>query len=412
MNLRLALLFATASVLIASQVLAQEYYVCSCDSGADPDCLAGSDGDPGSSNEPWLGYERARTAFPSLTAGGSIRFCRGGAWDINAGTRWVNTSCQADNPCIVGDYAPTWGSGDETRPILHRLDSTHGFALEDGGAAEHEEGYVFENLDLRGSGTDSGWGFFLYNDIDDVLIRNLSIRDFAIGVHLAGSNACNVSDPLCDGRNERLTLLGSTIQDNSAQGWLGASSGDQILYNHFEDNGTTAIFDHNIYVSGSSGGQTHGIRVIGNRLYRSALDAGGVCRGVSLVVHGEHDDLRIAGNEVWEDLGLAGGGCWGIAVDNGYGSAEGFTNVVIAGNTVRNVGNLAIGVGACADCTIENNMIVHEQDFGISAIAARTERWAPAIYLKTRSSSATTPSGSDRTAAGRRSRSGTWATTT
>ncbi len=189
-------------------------------------------------------------------------------------------------------------------------------------------------------------------------------------MHLAGSNPCNGADPDCDGRNERITLLGSTIRNNSAQGWLGASSGSQILYNDFENNGTTAIFDHNIYVSGSGGGQTHGIRVVGNRLYRSALDTSGVCRGVSLVVHGEHDDLRIEGNEIWEDVGFAGGGCWGIAVDNGYGSAEGFTNVVIAGNTVRNVGNLAIGVGACADCTIENNVIVHDQDFGITAIAA------------------------------------------
>ncbi len=370
MSYRPYLLPLVMLALGVSQAAGQEFYVCSCDTGADVDCQPGSNAAAGTLAEPWLTYEKARTEFGSLAAGGSIRFCRGGAWDINAGTRWVNQSCEAANPCTVGDYSPGWGSGDEARPILQRLDSTHGFALEDGGDAEHEEGYVFENLDLRGSGTDSGWGFFLYNDIDDVVIRNLSITDFAIGVHLAGSNPCNGSDPECDGRNERLTLLGSTIRDNSAQGWLGASSGSQILYNHFESNGSTAIFDHNIYVSGSGGGQTQGIRVIGNRLYRSALDTGGVCKGVSLVVHGEHNDLRIEGNEIWEDVGFAAGGCWGIAVDNGYGSAEGFTNVVIAGNTVRNVGNLAIGVGACAACTIENNVIIHDQDFGITAIAA------------------------------------------
>ena len=357
-------------ILGYSHAAAQQYYVCACDTGADTDCQAGDDAANGTITEPWRSYEKARIEFSSLSPGGATRFCRGGAWDVIAGTRWVNQSCEAGNSCVVGDYTAPWGSGDEARPIIQRLDSTHGFALEDGGDAEHEEGYVFENLDLRGSGTESGWGFFLYNDIDDVLIRNLSITDFAIGVHLAGSNACNGGDPECDGRNERITLLGSTIRDNSAQGWLGASSGSQILYNHFENNGSTAIFDHNIYVSGSGGGQTHGIRVVGNQLYRSALDAGGVCRGVSLVVHGEHDDLRIEGNEIWEDVGLAGGGCWGIAVDNGYGSAEGFTNVVIAGNTVRNVGNLAIGVGACAGCTIENNVIIHDQDFGITAIAA------------------------------------------
>jgi hypothetical protein len=370
MKYRLLLFLVSILILGTSLATAQQRYLCSCDTGADPDCQVGNDATSGTIAEPWLTYERGRTEFSSLAAGGAIRFCRGGAWDVDAGTRWVNQDCEAGNPCVVGDYVAPWASGDEARPIIHRLDSTHGFALEDGGNAEHEEGYVFENLDLRGSATDSGWGFFLYNDIDDVTIRNVSIEDFGIGVHLAGSNPCNGADPDCDGRNERLTLLGSSIRNNSAQGWLGASSGSQILYTDFENNGSTAIFDHNIYVSGSGGGQTHGIRVVGNRLFQSALDTSGVCRGVSLVVHGEHDDLRIEGNEIWEDVGFAGGGCWGIAVDNGYGSAEGFTNVVIAGNTVRNVGNLAIGVGACANCTIENNVIVHDQSFGITAIAA------------------------------------------
>lgn len=364
------LFFVSLAILGFSQVTAQQHYVCSCDTGSDTDCQAGSDSASGDIDTPWLSYEKARNEFSNLAPGGAIRFCRGGAWDVTAGTRWVNQACLAGNPCLVGDYAASWSSGDEARPIIQRLDSTHGFALEDGGDAEHEEGYVFENLDLRGTGTDSGWGFFLYNDIDDVVIRNLSIMDFAIGVHLGGSNTCNGADQDCDGRNERITLRDSTIRDNSAQGWLGASTGTLILNNHFENNGSTAIFDHNIYVSGSSGGPTDGIRVVGNRLYRSALDISGVCRGVSLVVHGEHDDLRIEGNEVWEDVELAGGGCWGIAVDNGYGSAEGFTNIVIARNTVRNVGNLAIGVGACADCMIENNVIIHDQDFGITGIAA------------------------------------------
>jgi hypothetical protein len=233
MNSRPVLFLISILILWTSQVMAQERYICSCDTGADADCEAGSDSASGSIAAPWLSYEKARTEFSSLSPGGAIRFCRGGAWDVIAGTRWVNQGCEAGNPCVVGDYAAPWGSGDEERPIIQRLDSAHGFALEDGGNAEHEEGYVFENLDLRGTGTESGWGFFLYNDIDDVVIRDLSITEFAIGVHLAGSNACNAADPDCDGRNERITLLHSSIRDNSAQGWLGASSGTQILLNDF-----------------------------------------------------------------------------------------------------------------------------------------------------------------------------------
>lgn len=364
-RLTVALLLSLACLAEARAV---EYHVCACDAGADADCVSGSDGAPGSAGAPWLSFDKARTEFGSIAAGDAIRFCRGGAWNITAGTRWVNGDCTAAQRCVVGDYTPPWASGNENRPILVRADGGHGFALEDGGDAEHEEGYLFENLDMRGQV--SGWGFFFYNDIDDVTLRNLSITGFGIGVHLAGSNACNGADPECDGRNERIVLEDSYVADSEAQGWLGASSGSKILRNTFEANGTTAIFDHNIYVSGSGGGQTQGIEVVGNTLYQSALDGDGVCRAVSLVVHGEHDDLLIADNVVHEDLGFAGPGCWGIAVDNGYSAPEGFTDVVIRGNAVLNVGNVGIGVGACVRCTIENNLIVHQQDFGVTAIAA------------------------------------------
>jgi hypothetical protein len=343
------------------------YYVCDCASGADSDCVAGNDAATGTVGAPWRNYEKARTTFGTLAPGDAIRFCTGGAWDVSAGDRWVNLNCTAADRCWVGDYTPPWASGNEGRPIIRRTDGADGFALEDGGNAEHEEGYVFENLDIRGSGSSAG--FFLYNDIDDVEIRNVLIQGFSLGVHLAGSNACNSSDPRCDGQNDRITLRDSTIVNNVSQGWLGASNGTQLISNTFENNGSTAVFDHNIYISGASGGQTTGIRVIGNRLYHSTM-VNDECTAVSLVVHGQHDQLLIEGNEVWEDVGHAGQGCWGIAVDNGYGEAEGFTNVIIRGNRVRNVGNLAIGVGACANCVIENNVIIHEQNFGITAIAA------------------------------------------
>ncbi|MCP4898454.1 MAG: hypothetical protein GY906_15880, partial [bacterium] len=153
---------------------AADWYFCDCESGADPDCVVGSDSGDGTASVPWQSFEKARTTFGSLAAGDGIRFCRGGAWAISGGTRWVNTSCQADLRCVVGDYTPWWGTGNEGRPLLRRTDGSHGFALEDGGNAEHEEGYLFQNLDLR-STTGTGNGFFLYNDIDDVEIDNVSI---------------------------------------------------------------------------------------------------------------------------------------------------------------------------------------------------------------------------------------------
>jgi len=272
---------------------------------------------------------------------------------------------------VVEDYNPPWASGDEAMPIIWVRSDQNAFSLEDGGNADHEEGYVFRNLELRCTVCDqtNRWGFFLYNDIDDVLLDHLVIDGFAIGVHLAGSNACS-NDAQCDGQNDRLTLRDSTIINNYGQGFLGSGNETIIEGNVFENNGTTAVYDHNIYYSGAAA-HTTGSRIRNNELYHSAWQPTGSCTATSLVVHGEHDDLVIEGNRVWEDVGGADRGCWGIAVDPGYqNEAEGFTNVVIRSNSVINVGNLGIGVSSCQNCVIEDNVIVQEQDFNFRAIAA------------------------------------------
>jgi MYXO-CTERM domain-containing protein len=365
---------AAASLALAFCPLARaaDYYVCDCAADADADCQAGDDGADGTSEAAaWQTYSKARSEFGSLAPGDAILFCDGGAFSVEGGSRWVNTSCLADNPCVVSDYAPAWGSGDEALPLIRQAGSGHGFAFEDGGDAEHEEGYHVSNLHMvcTSCESDGGNAFFLYNDIDDVVIENVTMDGFTIGVHLAGSNACS-SDPQCDGQNSRLTVRGCTIVNSTAQGFLGAGDGTVIENNYFENNGSREIFDHNIYYSGVQHGGTTGSRIAGNELYRSCLNADGECSAVSLVVHGNHTGLVIEDNLVREDVGLAGGGCWGIAVDGGYDEAESFTDTVIRGNMVVNVGNMAIGVSSCVNCLIENNVVISEQtDFGTTGIA-------------------------------------------
>lgn len=366
-------LFCMLGLLWVSKVHASEFHVCDCANGAVAGCIAGDDAASGTLAAPWRSYERARLAFAGLAAGDAVLFCRGGAWDIaGAGERWVNGQCQPAQRCRIGAYLPAGGNADTPRPLLRRLDGDDGFSLADGGSAEREAGYLIEGLGLQAT-TQAGNGIFLQNDVDDVLISDMHIDGFRIGVYLAGSNACG-ADPDCDGRNERIVLQDSQISGNHFSGWLGASNDSMILNSLFVGNGSNAVFDHNIYLSDSAGAPVSGMRVIGNRLYQSALDAEGVCRGVSLVVHGVHSNLLIEGNEVWEDLGRAAGGCWGIAVDPGYGDdPEAFSQVMIRGNLVRNVGNQAIGVASCSQCTIENNVIIQEQPasaFRSVAIAA------------------------------------------
>ena len=344
---------------------ATDYHYCDCQTGASNQCIAGTDSNNGTSaSSPRQSFANASSTFSNLSAGDSIKFCRGGAFSISGGNKWVNNNCTASNKCSVTSYdLPGQTSPQLSRPILTQSGNGHAFSLADGGDSDHEEGYSFTNLDLRCTGClrNGGTGFFLFNDIDDVIISNVSMDGFNIGVSLQKSNPINTGD----GTLDNITIDNVQIVNSVRQGIQGGAYGLTISDSYFENNGEGTIFDHNIYIS-----LGNNITLSGNELYRSSLDANGKCTGAPIVVHGVIDNLLIENNYVHEDLGKANTSCWGITVDNGYAGTEEFTNVTIRGNKVVNVGNLSIGITSCATCTIENNVILQQQTFGSTAINA------------------------------------------
>jgi parallel beta-helix repeat protein len=305
-------------------------------------------------------------AFSSLNAGETVAFCRGGSFKIEGDREWVNPSCTNSSRCVVRDYPPPWSTQALPKPILTAT-SGDAFSFADSGDAEHEGGYTFLNLDIRStSGGTSGNGFFVYNDVDDVLVCGVDIMGFDIGFHAAGSNPPAAGSG-SDGKNARVVLRYSGLSGNGNQGYLGGCDDCGVEDSYFENNGfRQATFNHNIYFSPR--GAT-GMFARNNYLYRSAM-VGGKCEGTSLVVHGQLNGLTIEGNTIEEDIDAVGDQCWGIAVDSGYGGeAEAFRNVTIRGNTVKNVGNLGIGLNSCQGCVIENNAVIQEQAIESALIA-------------------------------------------
>lgn len=351
-----------ATLAAGRSALAATYYACDCGPGSRAACVSGSNAAAGTSpTTPWKSVAKARQAFGTLAAGDTIAFCRGGSFTVDGGS-WVNNRCKADTPCTITDYAPPWGTGGEGRALINTPVGKYAFSFADGGNADHEEGYVVSNLELRGT-NGTGYGFFLFNDIDDVVLDNLVVSAFDVGVLIQGSNTPNTGS---NGRNERITLKNSRIIDNAGQGFEGSCDGCSIINTIFDNNGYRgATFYHNLYWDGavaSTGG-----RIAGNTLTRSAVVAN-KCQGVSLVVHGIHANLTIENNIIQEEVGSAVEGCWGIAVDTGYASAEAFTGLIVRGNTINNVGNVGIGLNACSDCLIEGNSITQGQSFSTIAI--------------------------------------------
>ena len=339
------------------------YFACDCGPGANAACIAGNDDATGTSPAtPWKTIEKARLAFAGLSAGDTIALCRGGAFTL-IGHDWENPRCTAENPCTVTDYAPDWETSCTDRAIVTCPAAGTAFSFTDSGNADHEEGYVISNLDVRGT-DGTGTGFFFFNDIDDVILSNLIISRFDIGVLIQGSNLPN---PGSNARNERITLKNSQILDNASQGFEGSCDDCVIQNNIFENNGYRDIaYYHNLYWDGAV--ESKGGRISGNILSRSSV-VGNTCQGVSLIVHGKHQSLMIERNVVYEEVGMASQACWGIAVDTAYESPEGFPGLVIRGNIIKNMGNIGIGVNACTDCLIEGNQILQENSFTTTAIA-------------------------------------------
>lgn len=341
-----------------------DYYICNCLAGADSDCVQGLDANSGTTPQaPWQSYEQARQQFASLNPGEVIAFCQGGSFAPSSSTVWNNTSCLKNSPCTVRNYAPPWGSGDEGKPIIT---NTAGgvFDLSNPGYSQHEEGYTFSNLDLRGN--DNGVGIFIYNDLDDLNLEFLAITGFQIGVQVAGSNPNHL--PGSDGESKRIALYGSRIIDNSGQGWLGGCDDCVIEATYFENNGFAGpTFYHAIYWSDPNDTGTDRGIIKNNEIYRSTQQ-GGSCSGTPLVSHGVHSDLLIESNYVHEDPGTASSNCWGMTFDPAYSYAEGFRRLTIRGNRVEHVGNIGIGCASCSDTIIENNIVVQSSS-SITAIA-------------------------------------------
>lgn len=349
--------------LFAVTAQATDYHVCS----------NGSDSNDGLSHDTaWETYAKANSKFGSLDGGDSILFCSGEEFVAGKGARWTNYNSTRDDRVTISSYTHP-ESANSGYPTIYSANES-AFKIEDGGNADHDEGYVISKLVLKGGGNHNG--IFIYNDADFIDIIDVEIFDFSIGIQLAGSNAPNSGS---DKRNSDLIVRRAYVHDNGGQGFLGG--GDNLLIEDsvFVNNGfDRAVFNHNIYLSGSGGAVSNEV-VRNNKLYRSTM-IGGECSGVSLVAHGDHTNLLIENNVIWEDVGAVTRSCWGIALDNGHGGAdlEQFPSLIIRGNTVVNTGNMLIGCAVCRDVTIEDNVIVHQNAFAASAIVVpdRNENYA------------------------------------
>ena len=325
-------------------------------------CDKGDDANDGRSElTPFKSFSKGMSTFNTMNAGDSVLFCRGGVFSVSA-TKLFNQKCSASSVCTIADY----GDGSLERPQLVANDVT-ALRFEEGGSADQDGGYAVRNLILSSS-TKTKIGVFFFNEVDDVVLDNLHIQGFHIGVYAAGTNGLNLG---ANGYNDRITLKNSTILDNEGQGWLGGGNELLIENNHFENNGFgKAVYNHNIYLESPSkqlGFSINTVTIRGNTLYKTAI-VNGQCSGVSLVAHGVISNLTIEDNLIKEDVGAVSPHCWGIGIDPGNTLDEVFTNVRIINNKLLNMGNIAIECSSCDGVVVEENTITDQANILLAGI--------------------------------------------
>lgn len=346
---------ALVCLSLATSASAATYYVADCQTGADPACVPGSDGNAGTSpNAPWRTTTRVGSVLATLAAGDQVLFARGGSW-VNASMNATNLHATPAMPIVFDAYTPSWGPG-TARPILtESRTGTNLFNFNDQGSQVLDGGYTIKNLDLRGGGT-GNWGIFLYNGVQHVTIDDVSVSGFVIGIHING----NV--PISD-----VSITNSTIANNAQHGILGAATnlliqGNVVVGNGFDVPTFGSGFTHGIYLGGDG---AHAV-VRGNTFTDNTV-YDGQCVAGPLVVHGQWDDVLIESNVMTQIASAPG--CYGISVKPDYATPEHMTHFVIRANTVVNMGNVGIALTSVPGILVEDNVIVNTQATAQTGIA-------------------------------------------
>lgn len=242
-----------------------------------------------------------------------------------------------------------YGDVSRPRPILQfAQDAGFYFGRNFGDMTSHG-GYGLEGLHIRGPGSGNGFGIFTQGNLHDLDIDDCQIEGWGIGINSQGGE-----------NTRRLRVRGGAIHNNAAMGFLGTVH--ESLFEGVDFSGNVqsdSHFDHNVYMSGGTNNIVRRLRMVSDR----------PARGGTLTVHGLVNGLTI------EDCEIAYGpgsdeGAWAISVHTYAREAdEGFRNLIIRNNRIRNDANSGIVAQNCPGVIIEGNRIELTRARAMTAIS-------------------------------------------
>lgn len=309
-------------------------YFSDCATGAAAGCVPGSNSNPGTQASPK--QTLSGIDVNALAAGSQLLFKRDGSWNWGSTMRLDNRNVSAAAPLTFG----AWGTG--AAPLL-RVAALYTWEFGVFDNLNPDGGYVFRGLKLDGLNhpTNASFGIWLRGTVSDVLMEDMEITGFYIGINGQGHNDI-----------QRVTVRNSNIHHNRGMGVLGTFNNSLFEGNLVEANNFSgSAFEHGMYVS------NHTNLTLRNNILRRNSVTGGQCTGGNLTMHGQNEGLVVEGNTIEQDASAPG--CWGISLTQAYSTAEWFLSTVVRNNKLVNVGNSAILAQSAPGVLIEGNVVIN-----------------------------------------------------
>ncbi len=183
---------------------------------------------------PWKSLDMLKVGLPNAEPGTRFFLRRGDTFAASNVEFWRHgRPVDAARPAVVGAY------GEGPRPVV-RCDSGALFR-------PSIDGVVLEDLDCQGGGKGDRAVFTRGGGpttVNHLVLRRLTIEGFNIGIFPGGGGA----EP-----NRFIFVEECLFRNNSQWGWLGGA-GDHMVIRHseFDNNGSSAKYQHNIYFRGDT----------------------------------------------------------------------------------------------------------------------------------------------------------------
>jgi hypothetical protein len=279
--------------------------------------------------------------FNALPGGSTVAWERGGtySWPLYI---FDNPNTSAAAPLVFDAY----GAG--ALPVFDAPDTAILFGKWNN--VNNDGGYVFRNLRLQGHGADASVGIFFMHNVHDVIIENMEIEGFYLGMQSQAKAPYGVTN---------VTIRNNSISRNKGMGILGQFKDTLIEGNLFEGNNFSGSgFEHGTYLSGHAPESGTNITLRNNRYIRNSV-VNGVCQGGNMTFHGQLSNVLIEGNRIQQDA--AAPGCWAMSITQGYDTAEWFLDFVVRDNKIINAGNTGMNAQSAPGILVEDNVVINTQ---------------------------------------------------